>query len=100
MAMSKFRQVDIAPDHFLGHCDLAILAVLPMSLLSQLTFPPLREEQDARSQEAFQELRVMANQPSPRVAFKVKRRILYINLGKSAFSSGFLPKARRLHNGS
>ena len=100
MAMSKFRQVDMVPDQLLSHCDWAILAALPMNLLSQPTFPPLREEQAERLQEAFRELRMMANQPSPGVAFKVKRRIRYINLGKSAFSSGFLPKARRLHNES
>ena len=81
MAMSKSRQVDIAPDHFLNHCGLSDFDCPAVSLVSQPTFPSLAEEQAARSQEAFRELRVMANQPSPRVAIKVKGRILFINLG-------------------
>jgi two-component system LytT family response regulator len=53
-----------------------------MSLLSRPTFPPLAEEQASRSQDAFRDLRGMANLPSPRVAIKVKGRILFINLGE------------------
>ncbi len=51
-----------------------------MSLLSSPTFP-IAIEQIARSRQAFRELWGKENQPSPRVAIKVKGRILFINLG-------------------
>lgn len=50
-----------------------------MSLPSRLTFPPVEEGQLANPH-AFRALRAIANQPSARVAIKVKGRILFINL--------------------
>ncbi len=80
MAMSKSRQVDIAPDHFLTHYGLTNFGSPAMSFHSQPALPPLPDLMAARPQEPPRELRAMVTPPSPRVAIKVKGRILFISL--------------------
>jgi DNA-binding LytR/AlgR family response regulator len=52
-----------------------------MNLQTHPTFQPEAEEQTSRSMEGFVTSRALAKRQSPRVAIKVKGRILFINLG-------------------
>jgi DNA-binding LytR/AlgR family response regulator len=52
-----------------------------MNLLAHQTFPSIAVEQTARSIEIFPTLQAPAMPQSPRVAIKVKGKILFINLG-------------------
>ena len=79
MVMSKSSQVGIATDHFQGHCRCS--EALAMNLLAHPNFPRIAEESTARLMEALPRLEAPARRPSPRVAIKVKGRILFLNLG-------------------
>ena len=52
-----------------------------MNLLAPTHFPPIPTEPVTRWMEALPELQALAKRESPRVAIKVKGRILFINLG-------------------
>jgi DNA-binding LytR/AlgR family response regulator len=52
-----------------------------MNALAHPNFSPIADEQRAKSIEAFPRLQTHAERPSPRVALRVKGRILFINLG-------------------
>jgi DNA-binding LytR/AlgR family response regulator len=52
-----------------------------MNLISRRDFPRIAEEQAARLMEAFPRLQALGKRTSPRVAIKVKGKILFINLG-------------------
>jgi two-component system LytT family response regulator len=52
-----------------------------MNLIAHPGFPHSAEEQAARWMEAFPTLQALVKRPSPRVAIKVKGKILFLNLG-------------------
>ena len=52
-----------------------------MNLLAPTHFPPIRGEPAIRLLEGLPRLQALAKRVSPRVAIKVKGRILFINLG-------------------
>jgi len=52
-----------------------------MNLLAPTHFPPIPGEPATRLMEALPRLQALAKRVSPRVAIKVKGRILFINLG-------------------
>src|SRR6202046_900463 len=52
-----------------------------MNLSAPTHFPPIPREPATRLMEALPELQALAKRESPRVAIKVKGRILFINLG-------------------
>jgi DNA-binding LytR/AlgR family response regulator len=52
-----------------------------MNLLAPTHFPPIPGAPSTRLMEAFPRLQALAKQESPRVAIKVKGKILLINLG-------------------
>jgi DNA-binding LytR/AlgR family response regulator len=52
-----------------------------MNLIGHGDFAGIAEEQAARLMEAFPRLQALGGRPSPRVAIKVKGKILFINLG-------------------
>lgn len=52
-----------------------------MNLLVNPNFPPIAEDQAARLADAFPTFQAPVQRPSPRIAIKVKGRILFINLG-------------------
>jgi len=52
-----------------------------MNLLAPTHFPPIRGEPATRLMEGLPRLQALAKRVSPRVAIKVKGRILFINLG-------------------
>ena len=54
---------------------------LAMNLIAHRDFPQIAEERAARLMEGFPTLQALGKRASPRVAIKVKRRILFINLG-------------------
>ncbi len=51
-----------------------------MNLITPINFPPIPGEPPARLMEALPRLQALARRESPRVAIKVKGRILFINL--------------------
>jgi DNA-binding LytR/AlgR family response regulator len=54
---------------------------LAMNLVAHRDFPRIAEEQTARLMEALPRLQALGKRTSPRVAIKVKGKILFINLG-------------------
>jgi two-component system LytT family response regulator len=52
-----------------------------MSLIARRDFPQIAEERAARLMEAFPMLQALGKRTSPRVAIKVKGKILFLNLG-------------------
>ena len=52
-----------------------------VNLPAHATFQPVAEQQTSRSMEVFLTLQTLAKRHSPRLAIKVKGRILFINLG-------------------
>jgi two-component system LytT family response regulator len=57
-----------------------VIKAFAMNFLAHSGFPPLAGEQTASLMDAFPGLQAFAKQPPPRVAIKVKGKILFINL--------------------
>ena len=58
-----------------------VMKELAMNLLVHPTFPRIAEEQTVKAMDAFPKLEELAKRQSPRVAIKVRGKILFINLG-------------------